>query len=156
MSSPHNNHPPGEPVDYRDFQTDPSLAGAIGAHPGPATADTPQKNPAALWALILALIAVLAGLTVLGATFSFIIGFISLLLAIAALIRAGKITPGQPGRRLGMAWTAVILSTFAILLSLFFYLLLFFLYHVTGLEDCLYLPTYQERYTCLEGVLNNG
>lgn len=149
MTPPHDHHPPGEPVDYRVFQADPSTAHL------PDHAAAP-KNRIAVWALIFAILGLLAGLTVLGATISFIVGLIGLVLAIAALRKAGKIPPQRPGRRLGMAWTALILSIFAILMSVFFYLVLFWLQQVDGVQDCLHLPTYEQRQACLEEELTSG
>lgn len=149
MTPPHDHHPPGEPVDYRDFQTDPSMAHRPD-HPAA------PKNRLAVWALIVAILGLLTGLTVLGATISFIIGLIGLVLAIVAIRRAGRIPPHRPYRRRGMAWTALILSIFAILMSVFFYLVLFSLQQVDGIQDCLYLPTYDQRQVCLEEELTSG
>ncbi|AGS34989.1 hypothetical protein B841_07580 [Corynebacterium maris DSM 45190] len=149
MTTPHDHHPPGEPVDYRDFQTDPSTAHRPD-HPAA------PKNRVAVWALIVAILGLLTGLTVLGATISFLIGLIALVLAIVAIRTAGKIPPQRPGRRLGMAWTALILSIFAILMSVFFYLTLFWLQQVDGIQDCLHLPTYEQRQVCLEQELTSG
>lgn len=149
MTPPHDHHPPGEPVDYREFQTDPSTVHRA-HHPAP------PQNRVAVWALIIAILGLLTGLTVLGATISFLVGLIALVLAVIAIRRAGKIPPHQPGRRLGMSWTALILSLFAILMSVFFYLALFWLQQAGGVQDCLHLPSYEQRQTCLEEELTNG
>lgn len=149
MTRPHDYHPPGEPVDYRDFQADPSVA----HRPDHVAA---PKNRTAVWALITAILGLLTGLTVLGATISFIIGLVGVVLAVIAVRKAGKIPPHRPGRRLGMAWAALILSVFAILLSVLFYLVLFWLQQVNGIQDCLPLPTYEQRQMCLEEKLTSG
>ena len=117
--------------------------------------NTPMSR-IAVWALIIAILGLLTGLTVLGATISFLVGLVALVLAVIAIRRAGKIPSHQPGRRLGMSWTALILSLFAILMSVFFYLALFWLQQAGGVQDCLHLPSYEQRQTCLEEELTNG
>lgn len=106
-----------------------------------------EKNSVAPWALGVSILAVVAGLTIVGALISFIPGLIGLVLGIIGVVRARRIQ--GPRRRMGMSVTAIVLSVIAVLMTVALVVLAFFLAG-SGAVDCFMLSTPEAQQACLD------
>ncbi|AGF72654.1 hypothetical protein [Corynebacterium halotolerans] len=106
-----------------------------------------EKNSVAPWALGVSILAVVVGLTIIGAPLAFIPGLIGLVLGIIGVVRARRIR--GPRRRMGMSVTAIVLSVIAVLMTVALVVLAFFVAG-SGAMDCFMLSTPEEQQACLD------
>lgn len=148
---------PGEPVDYSAYQQPGPSPYPPAPQGDPYDVQSPlPANALAIWALVVGILAVLVAVTVVGASVSALIGVVGLVLAILALVRAQRIPPQSPKRRLGMSWTALALSVVAIVASIVFYVGVTMLLQNIGATDCLVLPELEQRESCLREAFESN
>lgn len=144
---------------------DPNAAGAAGYagqagyggaaydNTGWATADE-RKNAVAPWALGVGIVAIVAGVSIVGSGFAFVPGLIGLILGIIAVVKARGIQ--GPGRRMGMSITSIILSILSIVAAIAFWVIAYFVITETGIADCLSIQDPAAQQACLEDVASNA